>query len=527
MRPKEVSVSSSGDCYVPARQGSKAAAVILGLVGFVLAGPVEAESKTVVIFEGRQVSVDVPSGWTFKESRDRSTGVQTLEILDPGSEIQLDISFLPDSEGQLDSRDALEARMRTAFQFYLDGSVEPDMKFTYFDEPDGLGGYTSFTDRSLVGHKIPKGERLVSTAGMRSWKGTFLIFTLLANAVDTKTYQDALGIVRTGLTQTGGPNPDSCAQFQQALRKTYGFSPSKLDKKEQAEKSQLMDGVWNQVKKHADLIPCLERAVDAERQDWWFVFDASQLLDSVAPSPESKRRLLLALTRVSLDDVDLRTWVELAATLGIEGLDTSELGRRWLTYPKARYWLPEHGAYEVTHENGALFIFGSLDEQFATPALIALTRSESGSTREIAVWLLMTQATPEAVQALATLDRGGLSQSALANLDVLLGHPTLITPRKPPKTSREQFRSAFDSFLKGDEQPLERLIEEVPDGEHDLVAVFGAGDLAQLREVRRRYAARGNQHAIEYYKQFSQILMTFVWRPELTKRTASRADPRG
>lgn len=333
-----------------------------------------------------------------------------------------------------------------------------------------------------------------------------------------------LVLAMLGALQSASPatiSTSSCGQFQQALRSTYGFSPSKLGERELAEKSQQMDGIWKQVKTRPELVPCLEQAVDAERQDWWFVFDGSQLLDAVAPSPESKRRILRALTLVELDDVDLRSWVHQTATLGIAGLDTSELGRRWLAYPKARYWLPEHGAYEVTRDSGALYIFGSLDERFATPTLIALSRSENGSVREIAVSLLISQATPDALQALVTLDCKGLSQSAVSSLNALLGQPTLIAPRKSPKTSREQFRRAFDYFLRGDEQPFERLVADVPDGEHDLVAVFGAEDLSQLRAVRRRYAARGNQHAIEYYNQFSQILMTLVWRPELTKRTGT------
>lgn len=172
----------------------------------------------------------------------------------------------------------------------------------------------------------------------------------------------------------------------------------------------------------------------------------------------------------------------------------------------------------MTRDNGALFIFGSLDEQFATPTLIAISASQTGTAREIAVWLLMSQATPEALRALAGVDPKGLSKPAAMSLQALLESPGLISPRKPPKTSRDQFRRAFDAFLAGDARPFEELIESVPDGEHDLVAAFGADDLPQLRAVRRRYAALGNQHAIEYYNQFSQILVTLVWRPELVKR---------
>ncbi|MBL8114641.1 MAG: hypothetical protein JNK60_17305, partial [Acidobacteria bacterium] len=154
-----------------------------------------------------------------------------------------------------------------------------------------------------------------------------------------------------------------------------------------------------------------------------------------------------------------------------------------------------------------------LDERFATPTLLGLSRSGSAETREIAVSLLMSQATPEALKALATVDRKGLSRPVAASLQALQTRPILITPRESPKTPREQFRQAFEALLNGDDGPFERLVSSVPDGERDLVAVFGPADLPQLRAVRRHYAARGNQHAIEYYNQFSQILMTLVWRP--------------
>ena len=53
----------------------------------------------------------------------------------------------------------------------------------------------------------------------------------------------------------------------------------------------------------------------------------------------------------------------------------------------------------------------------------------------------------------------------------------------------------------------------MPDGERDLVAVATPADLDIIRKVRRRYIARNTQHAIEYYNEFSQILMTLIWKP--------------
>lgn len=315
--------------------------------------------------------------------------------------------------------------------------------------------------------------------------------------------------------------PSPCAQFAESLKSTYGFRPSKLTPAQVDEKSSAMDAVWTAVQQDpGKLTPCLKEALAKPTDDTWFLFDASQLLVSVDPSRESKKVLLDALTRVSLDDVDLRSWVRHASALGLDGFDTSALGKRWLAYPNAKYWLPEHGAYEVDRENGSMFIFGAAEERFATPALAEVCRTSTGEAKEIAAQQLMSQATPEALREVARLDTGGLSERTVASRRALLEGPALITPRKQPLTTRAEFLAAFSAFLAGDEGPFNKLVETVPDGERDLVSVCGPADLEIIRRVRRRYIAGNNQHAIEYYNQFSQILMTMVWKEELVKAPA-------
>jgi hypothetical protein len=59
------------------------------------------------------------------------------------------------------------------------------------------------------------------------------------------------------------------------------------------------------------------------------------------------------------------------------------------------------------------------------------------------------------------------------------------------------------------------LVSNVPDGERDVVAVLKPEDVPLVRKVRRAMMARANLHAFEFYKTFTDILMTLVWRPEL------------
>jgi len=124
----------------------------------------------------------------------------------------------------------------------------------------------------------------------------------------------------------------------------------------------------------------------------------------------------------------------------------------------------------------------------------------------------MSQATPEALQALRQIDRKGLPAAASASIDALQSKPQLIEPRARPKTSRAEFVEAFTDLIGGNEAAFNRLVEQVPDGERDVVAVLTDADLEMLRKVRRYYAAKNNPHAIDYYNQFSQIIMTLVWK---------------
>jgi hypothetical protein len=311
---------------------------------------------------------------------------------------------------------------------------------------------------------------------------------------------------------------DACASFQQTIKSTYNFKPSRLTESDRDSKSAAMDRFWEMVKADPKrLLPCLRATLQNANADKWFRFDASSLLVSLDPASASKAIQVRNYTEVDLDDVDLRIWVSVLAVRGLEGLDVSEPGNRWLAYPQAKYFIPEHGAYEVDVLRGALFIFGSMDESQATPALIKILSQPNHPGREHALWILMSQATPESLRALKRVDAAAFSGKTRSKLQELLNGPDLLKPRAEPKNSREEFIRAFQEMLSGDSRKFMELTSKVPDGEKDVVAVLKPEDLPLVRKVRRMVIASGNPHAIEYYNSFTDILMTLVWKPELVK----------
>jgi hypothetical protein len=279
-----------------------------------------------------------------------------------------------------------------------------------------------------------------------------------------------------------------------------------------------MDRFWETVKGNREaLLPCLRAALADASANNFFSFDGSNLLVSLDPSHESKLTLIHASALVDLGDVDLRVWMSQLVRLGVEGFDLSEPADKWLRDPKAVYFLPEHGGYKVTTDNGAMFLYGSMEEAQATPALLKIVLDKKHPGRETALFALMNQATPESLRALKQLNPAEFSGDARSSLQALLTRPQLFAPRAKPRTSRQQFLTAFEALVKGNPRPFIALTVEVPDGEKDVVAVLQPEDLPLIRKVRRTIIAGGNQHSIEYYNSFSTILMTLVWKPDLVQ----------
>ena len=176
---------------------------------------------------------------------------------------------------------------------------------------------------------------------------------------------------------------DTCASFNQQVKSTYNFKPSRITDSERDAKAAAMDRFWETVRARSNkFLTCLRASLQDSSADKWFRFDASNLLVEVDPSSASKIIQIQSYAEVDLDDVELRFWVTVLAQRGLEGFDVSEAASRWLAYPKAGYLLPEHGGYEINALQGALFIFGSMDESQADTGFVEThISSESSRTR--------------------------------------------------------------------------------------------------------------------------------------------------
>ncbi len=309
-----------------------------------------------------------------------------------------------------------------------------------------------------------------------------------------------------------------CEEFQRLIDKTYTFKPSKLTPAERTTKSGEMDAVWEKVKADKKLIPCLKAALLQPTANSFFRFDGSNLLVSLDRTEESKRLLLSSYAYTDLADVNVSNWIAYLLVFGLEGMDTSAPAEVWLKATDPFYYLPQHGTLKVSKTIGALAIYGSMDERYATPALSSIAGQMEHPGREIATDLLIKQLTPEAAMALSKLDRTGLSASVNLRIKTFLETPTFILPRSgPAKASRERYVAALDSLGKGKAEAFMELVSEIPDGEKDAVVVLRSEDVPLIRKARRFFASTGTPHAPEWYQSFTDILMYLIRKPEVER----------
>jgi hypothetical protein len=307
--------------------------------------------------------------------------------------------------------------------------------------------------------------------------------------------------------------PGQCDSFNQTIKQTYNFKPAHFNDAQRNAKSAELDQFWNHVRQApAVLVPCLRKALREDTSASFFSIDGSMLLVNVDPSAASKALQVKEFIGADLDGADLEYWVKTMALRGVEGFDTSEAGAKWLSYANAKYTLSMHGGYPIGSFLGAVFIFGSMDEDLATPVLARIANQVGHPHRDDAIAILSSLATPAAFRALKALNPAGLSAKDIQSTREFLENPKLLKPRAHPKLTREENLRAFEGIIDGNYTAFREMVMKAPDGEVDAVATLLPEDIPLLRRARRSSISRCNQHAVSDYASFTAILWALTWK---------------
>lgn len=174
---------------------------LISLIALACIVTASAKEETVTIYQQHRVSIDVPEGFTYSSQRD-GRGIISVKLADPKSRIDLIVSFLPDTRGRLASETEQKNFIADACQHFAESSVEQSYGFEKLRPRVGSGLYCVFTDKDLVGKRVPPGEYLHVTSGVKSWPGCFLVFTLMSNDTKSPEYETALRLLKDSFEET-------------------------------------------------------------------------------------------------------------------------------------------------------------------------------------------------------------------------------------------------------------------------------------------------------------------------------------
>jgi hypothetical protein len=331
----------------------------------------------------------------------------------------------------------------------------------------------------------------------------------------------ALALVALHLAQK--PSQDPCTAFRQKVHDVYNFRPSHLSAAQQKDKAAQMDEVWSMVKGNTSTyLPCLRTALQDPKSDGWFRVDGSGLLCEIDPSLEAKQIRLSIWLDAEWADLAPEVWVSTMAELGAAGLDTSRAGKRWLDDPSGKFYVAEH-ALQVGPTAGALFLFGSMDETFAAPMLAKMAADPKQKSRDDAIHILAALATPEALNALMTLEPKNVSKPVRIRVSQMLSEGSALSKKGASSgATREKLLAAFAAFLKGDHKLLDAT-QELSNGKPDpdwfgrLAGLLSQEDIPLLRQVRRKRMTFMSDEALDDYLQYTRVLLSFERTPEIVK----------
>jgi len=313
-----------------------------------------------------------------------------------------------------------------------------------------------------------------------------------------------------GLAQNSRAAGDSpCARFNKLARKTYNFDATSIAGKEQlAKKKQEIDTFWKTVRGRGKLfVPCLRAAVRDPKNNAFQRFDGSNLLVAMEPTLASKSLQIDVYTATDLGLAGAERWLRVLAARGFEGFNISRPAERWLHDPKAQYTVNDQSGYDVRAYEGALFLYGSMQEGKATPALLKIVEQKKHIGRGIALSLLTRQATPEAIAGLVKLDLTDFPAEARKAVNAVLSAEPMIVPNAEPKIGRNELVAALQELDKGNGKSFLALAPKIDEAAKDMVVLLTAEDLPLLRKVRRRLAANGNPAFIEYYIGLTKVIL--------------------
>ena len=179
--------------------------VLLPVSASVAEAAPKAREETAFLFENRKLVVAVPPGFGGVTSKTED-GIVSMRLGDPKDRYNVELLFLPDPDRQFAGARARREKMVDLFSDYVGASSEKGMQFEELEPSTGAGTYCVFTDSALVGkEKLPPGEYVHLTSGLKVWPGVVTIFRFFSNDTTTAEYRAVMKMLRESVHEKAVP----------------------------------------------------------------------------------------------------------------------------------------------------------------------------------------------------------------------------------------------------------------------------------------------------------------------------------
>jgi hypothetical protein len=307
---------------------------------------------------------------------------------------------------------------------------------------------------------------------------------------------------------------DPCAEFNALVAKTYTFKSLRDPGLDPVQIEKRAEQFWNSVKSHKQqYLPCLRKAVEDPKSNPIFRYDGSNLLVELDPSPASKSLQATVFMASDKDIMGASRWVTILSYRGYDGIDISKAAESWISDSNNHYTFAEDDNFRVGPYEGALFLYGSMDERMAVPSLIKVLKTPENEGREAAMAILATLGTQQAFDALKAVNPKEFSPDAQANLKTFLQRKPPLALLKKPHLRRNDYLGVLQAVMKGDFGRYEAAVELREHGEEALLSVMTPADLPLLRKARRLMITGCSQDAMERYHSLTRVILSIEWQP--------------
>jgi hypothetical protein len=464
------------------------------------------------------LELEFPKAWKDAVSQPPGDLQPTIKLRpSAGDEFDLRITVAWDMTGTADLKN--EGKRREDVENHGRGLLAQANEKTLIVErlacESGFAYHCTLTDDADTGKGYP-----LMTQGDAVIGDLLLIFTYLHRTSGSKEKAAALEMLRTAAHRAAPAAPpdagDACEAFRKRIREIYDFKPSTIPRAQLPAKGAAEDALWRDVREHqGERVPCLRAALDDPNANPWFLVDGSELLVRVAPSREAKERMIRLWAGADLADVPGERYVRSLSMLDAEGLDVCAPERHWFS-SNARFVLRRNSSSGDTFD-GAVSLYGSMDEGIATPALAKLVGDSQFRDHDGALVLLALQMTPESIALVRGVD---LSKEPADVREAVRGYLSRLDPpdaEAKPAFTRDAALAAFERCLAGDSKPIEALKPAGDEYAQTLSLVLEAKDVPTLRSVRRRRVALADDSSVEEYVNGAVVLQRLLWKFELVK----------